>query len=47
MEGTGKHTISMEQGKGDGEHMYILCGVARDGVACDKGYFNKGSTEAY
>ena len=36
MEGAGKHTISMKLGKGDAEYRSIFCGLARDGVACDK-----------
>ena len=47
MEGTGKHTISMKLGKGDVRAMAMYCGVARDGVACDKAYGNRGSTEAW
>ena len=47
MEGTGKHTISMKLGKGDANGMGILCGVARDGVACDKHYAPRRSTEAW
>ena len=47
MEGTGKHTISMKLGKGDAEYMYMMCGVARDGVACDKYYANAANTEAW
>ena len=35
MEGTGKHTISMKLGKGDSRNMGMMCGVARDGGACD------------
>ena len=46
MEGTGKHTISMKVGKGDGEKIYMMCGVARDGVACDKEYGAAEDTEA-
>ena len=47
MEGTGKHTISMKLGQGDGRYMGIFCGVARDGVACNKDYGNKEDTEAW
>ena len=47
MEGTGKHTISMKLGQGDAEYMDMMCGVARDGVACDKDYANRQSTEAW
>ena len=47
MEGTGKHTISMKLGQGDGEVMYAYCGVARDGVACDQDYSNRRNTEAW
>ena len=47
MEGTGKHTISMKLGEGDAEYMQIICGVARDGVACDKHYAKEESTEAW
>ena len=47
MEGTGKHTISMKVGKGDAQAMHIMCGVARDGVACNKDYANRGNTEAW
>ena len=47
MEGTGKHTISMILGKGDAERMDMMCGVAQDGVACDKAYHKKESTEAW
>ena len=47
MEGTGKHTISMKLGKGDAKYMFMLCGVARDGVACDEDYRCRVSTEAW
>ena len=47
MEGTGKHAISMKLGEGDAQNMAILCGVARDGVDCDKDYANKENTEAW
>ena len=47
MEGTGKQTISMKLGEGDADDMGILCGVARDGVACDEDYVNEESTEAW
>ena len=47
MEGAGKHTISMKLGQGDAEYMSIFCGVARDGVACDKDYATEDSTEAW
>ena len=41
MEETGKHTISMKLGKAmrdAEERSSILCGVVRDGVACNKFY---------
>ena len=47
MEGTGKHTISMKVGTGDAQAMHIMCGVARDGVACDQDYGNADNTEAW
>ena len=47
MKGTGKHTISMKLGKGDADDLDIYCGVARDGVACDKDYANAENTEAW
>ena len=47
MEGTGKHTISMKLGQGDAKHMLMMCGVARDGVACDKIYARRANTEAW
>ena len=47
MEGTGKHTISMKLGQGDADNLAVLCGVARDGVACDKDYANAENTEAW
>ena len=47
MEGTGKHTISMKLGKGDVQNIDTLCGVARDGVACNQDYGNRGNTEAW
>ena len=47
MEGTGKHTISMKLGKGDAQYMGIFCGLARDGVACDKDYGLRRNTEAW
>ena len=47
MEGTGKHTISMKLGQGDANFVDIMCGVARDGVACNKDYGNRGNTEAW
>ena len=33
--------------KGDGYDLAMFCGVARDGVACDKDYANRGNTEAW
>ena len=48
MEGTGKHAISMKLGVNwDGNAMLLYCGVARDGVACDKCYSNPENTEAW
>ena len=47
MEGTGKHTISMKLGEGDADDIDILCGVVRDGVACNKPYANAGNNEAW
>ena len=47
MEGTGKHTISMKLGQGDAEDMYMMCGVVRDGVACNKAYWGNENTEAW
>merc|ERR1711865_316684 len=47
MEGTGKHTISMKVGQGAEEHMYMYCGVVRDGVACNKWHADEKSTDAW